>query len=108
VLRKAAEMGYGSEDFQGISLNDKEIVLISALASFPEVIKQAGKEYSPSLIANYTYDLVKEYNQFYHDYSILKEEDAAVRSMRIVLSRSVAKVIKQAMALLGIGVPDKM
>ncbi|MBQ2025981.1 MAG: arginine--tRNA ligase [Paludibacteraceae bacterium] len=108
VLRKAAEMGYGSEDFQGISLNDKEIALISALASFPEVIKQAGKEYSPSLIANYTYDLVKEYNQFYHDYSILKEEDAAVRSMRIVLSRSVAKVIKQAMALLGIGVPDKM
>ena len=108
VLRKAAEMGYGSEDFQGISLNDKEIALISALASFPEVIKQAGKEYSPSLIANYTYDLVKEYNQFYHDYSILKEEDAAIRSMRIVLSRSVAKVIKQAMALLGIGVPDKM
>jgi arginyl-tRNA synthetase len=108
VLRKAAEMGYGSEDFQGISLNDKEIALISALASFPEVVKQAGKEYSPSLIANYTYDLVKEYNQFYHDYSILKEEDAAVRSMRIALSRNVAKVIKQAMALLGIGVPDKM
>jgi arginyl-tRNA synthetase len=108
VLRKAAEMGYGSEDFQGISLNDKEVALISALASFPEVVKQAGKEYSPSLIANYTYDLVKEYNQFYHDYSILKEEDAAVRSMRIALSRNVAKVIKQAMALLGIGVPDKM
>lgn len=108
VLRKAAEMGYGNQSFQGISLNEKEVSLISALASFPEVVKQAGKEYSPSLIANYTYDLVKEYNQFYHDYSILKEEDAAVRSMRIVLSRNVAKVVKQAMALLGIGVPDKM
>lgn len=108
VLRKAAEMGYGNQSFQGISLNEKEVSLISALASFPEVVKQAGKEYSPSLIANYTYDLVKEYNQFYHDYSILKEEEAAVRSMRIVLSRNVAKVVKQAMALLGIGVPDKM
>ena len=107
VLRKAAELNL-SENFDEVQLNDKEIALISALASFPEVVKQAGKEYSPSLIANYTYDLVKEYNQFYHDYSILKEEDAAVRAMRIVLSRNVAKVIKQAMALLGIGVPDKM
>lgn len=107
VLRKAAELG-ALPAFNEVTLNDKEIALISALASFPEVVKQAGKEYSPSLIANYTYDLVKEYNQFYHDYSILKEEDAAVRSMRIVLSRNVAKVVKQAMALLGIGVPDKM
>lgn len=107
VLRKATELNL-SEYFDEVQLNDKEIALISALASFPEVVKQAGKEYSPSLIANYTYDLVKEYNQFYHDYSILKEEDAAVRAMRIVLSRNVAKVIKQAMALLGIGVPDKM
>ena len=108
VLRKAEEMGAAAESFDGITLNEKEVALISSLLSFPEVVKQAGKEYSPSLIANYTYDLVKEYNQFYHDYSILKEEDTAVRSMRIVLSRNVAKVIKQAMALLGIGVPDKM
>ena len=107
VLRKAAEQNL-SADLGDVQLNEKEIALISALASFPEVVKQAGKEYSPSLIANYTYDLVKEYNQFYHDYSILKEEDEAVRAMRIVLSRNVAKVIKQAMALLGIGVPDKM
>jgi arginyl-tRNA synthetase len=107
VLRKATELNL-SENFDEVQLNDKEIALISALASFPEVVKQAGKEYSPSLIANYTYDLVKEYNQFYHDYSILKEENEAVRAMRIVLSRNVAKVIKQAMALLGIGVPDKM
>lgn len=107
VLRKAAEQNL-SADLGDVGLNEKEIALISALASFPEVVKQAGKEYSPSLIANYTYDLVKEYNQFYHDYSILKEEDEAVRAMRIVLSRNVAKVIKQAMALLGIGVPDKM
>ena len=108
VLRKAEEMGAAAESFDGITLNEKEVALISSLLSFPEVVKQAGKEYSPSLIANYTYDLVKEYNQFYHDYSILKEENTAVRSMRIVLSRNVAKVIKQAMALLGIGVPDKM
>ncbi len=108
VLRKAAEMGAATDSFEGVSLNEKEIALISSLLSFPEVVKQAGKEYSPSLIANYTYDLVKEYNQFYHDYSILKEEDQTVRAMRIVLSRNVAKVIKQAMALLGIGVPDKM
>ena len=107
VLRKAAELSL-SANLGDVQLNEKEIALISALASFPEVVKQAGKEYSPSLIANYTYDLVKEYNQFYHDYSILKEEDEAVRAMRIVLSRNVAKVIKQAMALLGIGVPDKM
>ena len=107
VLRKAAELNL-SANLGDVQLNEKEIALISALASFPEVVKQAGKEYSPSLIANYTYDLVKEYNQFYHDYSILKEEDEAVRAMRIVLSRNVAKVIKQAMALLGIGVPDKM
>lgn len=107
VLRKAAELNL-SADLGDVQLNEKEIALISVLASFPEVVKQAGKEYSPSLIANYTYDLVKEYNQFYHDYSILKEEDKAVRAMRIVLSRNVAKVIKQAMALLGIGVPDKM
>ena len=106
VLRKAAELGEVA--LGDVSLNEKEVALISTLASFPEVVKQAGKEYSPSLIANYTYDLVKEYNQFYHDYSILKEENEAVRAMRIVLSRNVAKVIKQAMALLGIGVPDKM
>ena len=106
VLRKAAELGEVA--LGDVSLNEKEVALISTLASFPEVVKQAGKEYSPSLIANYTYDLVKEYNQFYHDYSILKEENEAVRAMRIVLSRNVAKVIKQAMALLVIGVPDKM
>ena len=106
VLRKAAELGEVA--LGDVLLNEKEVALISTLASFPEVVKQAGKEYSPSLIANYTYDLVKEYNQFYHDYSILKEENEAVRAMRIVLSRNVAKVIKQAMALLGIGVPDKM
>ena len=106
VLRKAAELGEVA--LGDVSLNEKEVALISTLASFPEVVKQAGKEYSPSLIANYTYDLVKEYNQFYHDYSILKEENEAVRAMRIVLSHNVAKVIKQAMALLGIGVLDKM
>ncbi|MBO4370563.1 MAG: arginine--tRNA ligase [Paludibacteraceae bacterium] len=109
VLRKAAEQGLATSMPAGeLQLNDKESALIQRLAAFPEVVKQAGVEYSPSVIANYAYELVKEYNQFYHDYSILKEEKADVRAMRLVLSRNVGKVIKLAMSLLGIQVPDKM
>ena len=74
----------------------------------PEVIAQAAKEYNVSLVANYVYDLVKEYNQFYHDYSILREENAEVRAFRLMLSANVAKVIKTGMGLLGIEVPDRM
>ena len=109
VLRKAAEQGiYLAELNKDIELKEKEVSLIQALAAFPAVVAQAGKEYSPSLIANYTYDLVKEYNQFYHDFSILKEENADLKNMRLVLSANVAKVIKSAMSLLGIQVPSKM
>ena len=72
------------------------------------MVAQAGEEYSPSLIANYVYDLVKQYNQFYHDFQILKEENEALRSFRLVLSRNVAKVISKGMSLLGIQVPEKM
>jgi arginyl-tRNA synthetase len=75
---------------------------------FPDVVRLAGKEYSPSVIANYTYDLVKEYNQFYHDFSILKEENEQLRSFRLLLSKNVAKVVKLAMSLLGIEVPERM
>ena len=78
------------------------------VADFAAVVKQAGEDYSPSIIANYTYDLVKEYNQFYHDYSILREENAEVRAFRLMLSANVAKVIKTGMGLLGIEVPDRM
>ena len=109
VLRKAAEQGISLAELnKDIELKEKEVSLIQALAAFPSVVAQAGKEYSPSLIANYTYDLVKEYNQFYHDFSILKEENADLKNMRLVLSANVAKVIKSAMSLLGIKVPEKM
>lgn len=109
VLRKAAEQGIALAELnKDIELKEKEVSLIQALAAFPAVVAQAGKEYSPSLIANYTYELVKEYNQFYHDFSILKEENADLKNMRLVLSANVAKVIKAAMSLLGIQVPEKM
>ena len=88
--------------------NEKEVSLIQRLADFPETVSEAGRKYSPSLIANYAYDLVKEYNQFYHDCSILKEEDAAVRSFRLALSDATAKTVKTAMGLLGINVPERM
>ena len=109
VLRKAAEQGIALAELnKDIELKEKEVSLIQALAAFPAVVAQAGKEYSPSLIANYTYELVKEYNQFYHDFSILKEENLRLKNMRLVLSANVAKVIKSAMSLLGIKVPSKM
>ncbi len=109
VLRKAEESGIvvGKLD-KNTPLSDKEIGLVQTPASFPTVIEQAGAEYAPSLIANYTYDLVKQYNQFYHDCQILKEENTALRDFRLILSANVAKIIKNAMSLLGIEVPDKM
>lgn len=109
VLRKAEESGIKISDLQkDLQLSDKEAGLVQTLASFPNVVAQAAAEYSPSQIANYTYDLVKQYNQFYHDFQILKEENEALRDFRLVLSANVAKVIKGAMSLLGIQVPDKM
>ena len=110
VLRKAGEQGIATlgqvEPTQ--ELAEKEISLLQLLADFPAVLKQAGEEFSPALVANYAYELVKEYNQFYHDFSILKEENAAVRHFRLVLSREIARIIKTSMALLGIEVPDRM
>jgi arginyl-tRNA synthetase len=93
---------------EGVTISTKEEGIIQALVQFPAVVKEAGARFSPALIANYTYDLVKEYNQFYHDFSILKEEDAATRRFRLVLSAAVAKVVKRAMGLLGIEVPERM
>ena len=78
------------------------------LNEFPAVIRQAGTDYSPSGIANYTYELAKEYNQFYHDFSILREENESVKAFRILLTRNVGKVIKTAMNILGIDVPERM
>lgn len=110
VLRKAAEAGIviPKEIPAGIELSEKEEGLIQMVADFAAVVKQAGEDYSPSIIANYTYDLVKEYNQFYHDFSILREENEAVKVFRIALSANVAKVVRLGMGLLGIEVPDRM
>lgn len=108
VLRKATEAGFGAVDYSAVVPNEKEITLIQRLADFPAVVGEAGRNYSPALIANYVYDLVKEYNQFYHDYSIMKEEDEAVRALRLSLSRCTAGVIKTGMKLLGINVPERM
>ena len=110
VLRKAAESGIVIPEQipAGIELSENEEGLIQMVADFAAVVKQAGEDYSPSIIANYTYDLVKEYNQFYHDYSILREENEAVKVFRIALSANVAKVVRLGMNLLGIEVPSRM
>ena len=110
VLRKAAEAGIAIPEqlHAGIELSTKEEGLIQMLADFAAVVKQAGDDYSPSVIANYCYDLVKEYNQFYHDFSILREENADVKVFRLALSREVGKVVRLGMGLLGIEVPERM
>ena len=110
VLRKAAESGIVIPEQipAGIELSEKEEGLIQMVADFAAVVKQAGEDYSPSIIANYTYDLVKEYNQFYHDFSILREENEAVKIFRIALSANVAKIVRLGMNLLGIEVPSRM
>ena len=110
VLRKAADqdINFGTEIDKSLEISEKESYLIQLLLEFPTVVKQAGEEFSPALIANYEYELVKEFNQFYHDFSILKEENEALKQFRLVLSESVANVIKTGMSLLGIEVPERM
>ena len=107
VLRKSGE-DYNAVDISAVAPNDKETVIIQKLADFSSAVADAGRNYSPALIANYVYDLAKEYNQFYHDYSILKEQDNQVRAFRLLLSATVASVIRRGMGLLGIEVPDRM
>ena len=108
VLRKASEEGMDITDFSDVTPGEREITLIQSLADFPATVEAAGQSYSPALIANYVYDLVKSYNQFYHDCSILKEENHSVRSLRLELSRQTARAVKTGMALLGIEVPERM
>ena len=91
-----------------VEISEKEQTIIQKLVDFESVVLRAGKEFSPAQIANYTYDLVKEYNQFYHDCQILKEEDEKKRNFRLALSACVARVVKTAMRLLGIEVPNRM
>ncbi|MDE6647405.1 MAG: arginine--tRNA ligase, partial [Prevotella sp.] len=107
ILRKA-ECGQDAVlNTQG-TLNDKEIELIQKMSEYGAAVEQAGKDYSPSGIANYCYELTKVFNQFYHDYSILNEEDAQKRQTRLVIARNVAKLLRNGMALLGIEVPERM
>lgn len=108
VLRKASEQGIKISQAGNISLQDKEISLIQNLTAFPAIVEQAGKDFSPALIANYVYELVKEYNQFYQTSPILKEENAETMNMRLMLSACTVKIIESGMSLLGIEMPDKM
>ncbi|HOK87035.1 MAG TPA: arginine--tRNA ligase, partial [Tenuifilum sp.] len=110
VLAKATHAGYQvngiiQPDF--IS-NSKELELIQLLSQFPEIVLAAAQNHNPSLIANYAYELAKEYNQFYHDFTILKEPNEGIRLLRLSLSEQVADIIKRAMWLLGIDVPERM
>ena len=110
VLRKAAEQGLVLPEKLPVNtlISEKEEGLIQMIADYAATVKEAGKEYSPAFIANYIYDLVKEYNQFYHDFSILREENQEVKQFRLVLSANVAKIVKSGMSLLGIEVPERM
>lgn len=111
ILRKAeTELGIRNVELgvDSAEPNEKEVELIQKMNGYADVVAQAGKDYSPSGIANYCYELTKEFNQFYHDYSILREEDDQKRMFRLVLAKNVAKILKNGMALLGIEVPERM
>lgn len=110
VLRKAAKQGIELPTTlpNGIEISEKEEHLIQSIADYAAIVKEAGRLYSPACVANYVYDLVKEYNQFYHDFSILREENEDLKRFRLVLSANVAKIVKSGMALLGIDVPERM
>lgn len=109
ILRKANDTAIAIPlKAETASLNDKERSLLKIISLFPEVVKEAGKSHSPAVVANYVYDLVKEFNSFYHDYSILNEPDLAIRDFRLVVAQTVGKVIKNGFSLLGIEVPERM
>lgn len=110
ILRKAAEAGLTvpARLPENVELSEKEEGLIQLLADFAGVVRQAGTDYNPSIIANYCYDLVKEYNQFYHDFSILREENEDLKLFRLALSENVGKIVRLGMGLLGIEVPERM
>jgi len=110
IMRKAAEQGI--LEFNGaasaMKLNEKEVTLIQKMNDYAAVVEQAGKDYSPSGIANYCYELTKEFNQWYHDYSVLNAEDELTKQTRLLIAKNVAKIIKNGMRLLGIEVPERM
>ena len=109
ILRKAVENGTVIENSDlHITISDKEQDLIKLIAKLPAVVKEAGDNYSPALLANYSYDLAKEFNQFYHDFSILKEENDKVRNFRLLLAKECGVAIRNAMGMLGIEMPERM
>ena len=108
ILRKAEAEGLVAKTYDSISLNEKEIALIQKMSEYGAAVAQAGKDYSPSGIANYCYELTKAFNQFYHDYSILGAETQELKQLRLALAKNVAKTIKNCMSLLGIEVPERM
>ena len=108
ILRKAASLTSTTSLASTTSLSEKEIELIQKMSEFGAAVEQAGKDYSPSGIANYCYELTKVFNQFYHDFSILNESDEQKKAVRLMLAKNVAKIIKSGMALLGIEVPERM
>ncbi|MGE4433167.1 MAG: arginine--tRNA ligase [Bacteroidales bacterium] len=110
VLRKAAESNFAASASEDVAekLSEKEQYLIRLLTKYPNIVAEAGSEFSPSVVANYVYDLAKEYNQFYHDHSILKENNSDIRGFRLSLSLLTARILKSGMYLLGIEVPDRM
>lgn len=109
LLRKAEEAGITlSSSFAGLTISTKEQELIAKIAEYAEAVTEAARTYSPAVIANYVYDLVKEYNQFYHDFSILKEENEELRTFRLALSEVVARTIASGFSLLGIEMPERM
>ena len=108
IMRKADEAGIDASTYVNAELLPEEVELVKALVEYPAVVRTAGEQFAPSVIAAYTYDLAKQFNGYYHDHSILKEENEAVRSLRLKLAAEVARVIRSAMSLLGINVPERM
>jgi len=110
LMRKALELNikYEVSQFNNIQISKKELGLLKQIYQFPEILKESGDTYNPALIANYTYDLVKEYNQFYHDYPVIKEDVDLLRNFRLALSEKISEIIYNGLELLGIEMPEKM
>jgi len=109
VLRKAGDAGITFPDqVPEMNINDKESSLIKILSTFPAVVKDAGENHSPALVANFVYELAKEFNQFYYQFSIMNEPDFQIRNFRLLLSRTIGETIKKGFLLLGIDVPERM
>ena len=108
ILRKADEQGISAALEDGVSLSPKEVRLVKLISAYPQKVAEAADALSPALIANYCYELSKEFNQYYHDTTILREPDRKLLEMRLVLISTLASVLRKAMKILGIELPDRM